>query len=488
VTGVTFLEFIEWLVDQLWGTPLIVLVLGSGFFFTIRSGFFQFTKFSYIISQTLGKMLKKTMAETKQIDGVKGTLKPFQTLAIAVGAVVGPGNIGGVASAIAIGGPGSVFWMWVAGIGGQIIKMVEVTLAVHYRSVHEDGTTYGGPTYYINKGIGKEMGWKKIGGALSVLFWLAFMVSYLFNIENYTVSEAIASTFEWNMLAVSFVYVACIYLIIWRDIKKIGEIAGLLVPFMCIFYIASALFIIFKDASAIPNTFKMIFHDAFSGTAAVGGFTGAAFSKVIQTGLARSVYSNEAGWGSSPMIHATATTDHPIKQGILGVFEVFVDTIVICSLTALMVVNSGGWSSGLDGANLTLTVFTHGVGFWGRIVLLVGLALFGLTTSIGLYMQFGTLLQYAAGNSAARQKMATLFNKCFYPIPGMLLLLYAYKNDLPPYKVWMFIDLSLGIPIFINLIALLILTPKFLALLRDYKARYMGAGKVDPDFKVFSDE
>ncbi|MDR3254499.1 MAG: amino acid carrier protein [Synergistaceae bacterium] len=483
-----FLSFIEWLVDQLWGTPLIVLVLGSGVFFTVMSGFFQFLSFPHVISQTFGRLFKKSVAEAEKASGVKGTLKPFQTLAIAVGAVVGPGNIGGVASAIAIGGPGAVFWMWIAGLTGQIIKMVEVTLAVHYRSVHEDGSTYGGPTYYIKKGIGRDMGWKKIGSALSVLFWLAFMVSYLFNIENYTVSEAIATTFNWNMLAVSAVYVACIYLIIWRDIKKIGEIAGLLVPFMCVFYIASSLFIILKDASAIPNTFKLIFQGAFTGTAAVGGFTGAVFARVIQTGLARSVYSNEAGWGSSPMIHATATTDHPIKQGVLGVFEVFMDTIVICSLTSLVVVNSGEWSSGLDGASLTLSVFTHGVGFWGRITLLVGLALFGLTTSIGLYMQFGTLLQYAAGDSPERQKMAALFNKCFYPLPGMLLLFYAYKFNLPPYKVWMFIDLSLGIPIFINLIAILLLTPKFLSLLKDYRARYMGIGKVDPNFKVFSDD
>jgi AGCS family alanine or glycine:cation symporter len=483
-----FLNLVEWLVNQLWGTPLIVLVLGAGLFFTVISGFFQFTNFPYVMSETLGKLLKKSKSESGSAPGVKGTLKPFQTLALAVGTVVGPGNIGGVASAIAIGGPGAVFWMWIAGLTGQIIKMVEVTLAVHYRSVHEDGSTYGGPTYYIEKGIGREMGWKKIGVILSSLFWLAFMVSYLFNIENYTVSEAIASTFNWNMLAVSAVYVACIYLIIWRDIKKIGEIAGMLVPFMCIFYIVSSLFIILKDFSAIPNTFKLIFQGAFSGTAAVGGFAGATFARVIQTGLARSVYSNEAGWGSSPMIHATATTNHPIKQGILGVFEVFVDTIVICSLTALIVVNSGGWSSGLDGANLTLTVFTHGIGFWGRIVLLVGLALFGLTTSIGLYMQFGTLLQYAAGSSLKRQKLAALFNKCFYPLPGMLLLLYAYKYDLPPYKVWMFIDLSLGIPIFINLIAIVLLTPKFLSLLKDYRARYMGIGKVDPNFKVFSDD
>lgn len=481
-----FFNFVEWLVGQLWGTPLIVLVLGAGAFFTAVSGFFQFSNFRHVISQTFSNIRKK--AADSQAPDTKGTLKPLQTLAIAVGAVVGPGNIGGVASAIAVGGPGAVFWMWIAGVTGQIIKMVEVTLAVHYRSVHKDGTTYGGPTYYINKGIGRDMGWKKIGAVLSVLFWMAFMVSYLFNIENYTVSEAIASTFGWNMLAVSAVYVACVYLIIWRDIKKIGEVAGLLVPFMCVFYIASALFIILKDASAIPNTIRLIFDGAFNGTAAVGGFAGAAFSNVIQTGLARSVYSNEAGWGSSPMIHATATTDHPIKQGILGVFEVFVDTMIICTLTALLVVNSGGWSSGLDGANLTLTVFTHGVGFWGRIVLLVGLALFGITTSIGLYMQFGTLLQYAAGDSPKRQKMAALFNKCFYPLPGMLLLFYAYKYDLPPYKVWMFIDLSLGIPIFINLIAILLLTPKFLSLLKDYRARYMGIGEIDPKFKVFSDE
>lgn len=480
----TFLEFIEFLVDQVWGTPLIALVLCSGFYFTIRSGFFQITNFKYVISETLGKMLRKTKTDV----AVKGTLKPFQTLALAVGAVVGPGNIGGVASAIAIGGPGAVFWMWIAGITGQIVKMVEVALAVHYRSVHDDGTTYGGPTYYINKGIGQEMGWEKIGKALSVLFWIAFMVSYFCNIENYTVSEAISSTFGWDMLAVSAVYVCCIYLLIWRDIKKIGEIASMIVPFMCVFYIGSTIFIILKDAAMIPTTFKLIFNGAFNGTAAIGGFAGATFARVIQTGLARSVYSNEAGWGSSAMIHATATTDHPIRQGVLGVFEVFIDTIVICSLTGLIVVNTGEWSSGLDGANLTLTVFTHSIGFWGRIVLLVGLALFGLTTSIGLYMQFETLLQYVAGSNRTWQKMATLFNKCFYPLPGMLLLLYAYKNDLPAYKVWMFIDLSLGIPIFINLIAMLILSPKFFALLKDYRARHMGIGKVDPNFKVFYED
>lgn len=479
-----FLGFIEWLTDQVWGTPLIVLVLGSGFYFTIRSGFFQITNFRYVISETLGKMMKRA----KNGETAKGTLKPFQTLALAVGAVVGPGNIGGVASAIALGGPGAVFWMWIAGVTGQLVKMVEVTLAVHYRSVHEDGTTYGGPTYYIGKGIGLEMGWEKTGKILSILFWVAFMVCYFCNIENYTVSEAISSTFGWNILTVSIIYVCCVYLIIWRDIKKIGEIAGIVVPFMCVFYIISAIFIIFKDAAMIPSTFRLIFNGAFNGTAAIGGFTGAAFARVIQTGLARSVYSNEAGWGSSAMIHATATTDHPISQGILGVFEVFVDTIIICSLTALIVINTGAWSSGLDGANLTLSVFTHSIGFWGRLVLLVGLALFGVTTSIGLYMQFEALLQYAAGTNRTWQKIASLFNKCFYPLPGMILLLYAYKNDLPPYKVWMFIDLSLGIPIFINLISILILSPKFFSLLKDYRARHMGIGKTDPNFKVFYED
>lgn len=480
----SFLEFVELLVDQVWGTPLIALVLGAGLYFTVRSGFFQISNFKYVLSETLGKMLRG--AKSESID--KGTLKPFQTLALAVGAVVGPGNIGGVASAIALGGPGAVFWLWVAGVSGQLVKMVEVTLAVHYRSVHEDGSTYGGPTYYITKGIGREMGWKKLGKTLSILFWFAFMVSYLCNIENYTVSEAISSTFGWNMLTVSAVYVCCVYLIIWRDIKKIGEIAGMVVPFMCVFYIASSIFILLKDAAMIPTTFRLIFEGAFSGTAAVGGFAGAAFARTIQTGLARSVYSNEAGWGSSAMIHATSTTDHPVRQGALGVFEVFVDTIVICSLTALIVINTGEWSSGLDGANLTLTVFTHSIGFWGRIVLLVGLALFGITTSIGLYMQFEALLQYAAGDNPAKQRFASLFNKCFYPLPGMLLLVYAYKNDLPPYKVWMFIDLSLGIPIFINLTAILILSPKFFQLLKDYRARYMGIGSIDPKFKVFYED
>lgn len=479
----SIMELVEWLVEQVWGTPLIVLVLGSGVYLTIRTGFFQFVSFGHVLRQTVGKLFSKD-----QIDGAHGTLKPFQTLALAVGAVVGPGNIGGVASAIAVGGPGAVFWMWIAGLTGMVIKMAEVTLAVHYRSLHADGTTSGGPTYYIERGIGHDMGLKTIGKVLAVLFWAAFMVSYFFNIENYTVTEAIASTFGWNMIPVSLVYVCCIYIMIWRGIKKVGELIGMIVPFMCLFYIGSALFIILRDASSLPNTFRLIFDGAFNGTAAVGGFAGAAISRVIQTGLARSVYSNEAGWGSSPMIHAAATTDHPVRQGVLSVFEVFVDTMIICTLTALLVIHTGEWSSGLDGANLTLTVFTHNIGNWGRIILIIGLWLFGLTTSIGLYMQFGTLLQYAAGSSEERRKKVMLFNKIVYPIPGMLLMFYAYKNDLPPYKVWMFIDLALGIPIFVNLISIIMLSGKFASLLRDYKARIMGKGAVDPSFKVFYED
>nr|WP_274703253.1 amino acid carrier protein [Acetomicrobium hydrogeniformans] len=464
------------------GTPLIILILGTGIFFTVISGFFQFRHFGYVMGNTIGRIFSKEKEE-----GL-GTLTPFQAVSVAIGSTVGVGNIGGVATAVAVGGPGAVFWMWMAGIFGQAIKMVEVSLALYYRTHIGEDLTYGGPTYYISRGIGKEKGWNTFARILCFLFLVGFFIGYIFNIQNYTVSEAIAGTFNVNILIVSFVFLLLLYANIWGGIKGLGKIASLIVPFMCLFYIGGGLIVIFRNVAMIPETIKLIFSSAFTGTAAIGGFTGAAFSKMIQVGMARAVYSNEAGWGSSPMIHATAKVNHPVKQGIMGIFEVFTDTLIICTITAFMIINSGTWSSGLDGATLTLSAFSTGFGQLGAALLVVGIFLFGLTTATGLFAQFETLFTYIVGPKTSHLKTILKANKIIYPLPGFLLVLYAYIYGLPTYKVWMFIDVSMGIPIFINLFAILLLAPKFLSLLRDYRARYMNAGEIDPDFKLFYEE
>ncbi|MDR9768971.1 amino acid carrier protein [Acetomicrobium sp.] len=367
-------------------------------------------------------------------------MTPYQAVSVAIGSTVGVGNIGGVATAVAVGGPGAVFWMWMAGIFGQAIKMVEVSLALYYRTHIGEDLTYGGPTYYISRGIGKEKGWNTFARILCFLFLVGFFIGYIFNIQNYTVSEAIAGTFNVNILLVSFVFLLLLYANIWGGIKGLGKIASLIVPFMCLFYIGGGLIVIFRNVAMIPETIKLIFSSAFTGTAAIGGFTGAAFSKMIQVGMARAVYSNEAGWGSSPMIHATAKVNHPVKQGIMGIFEVFTDTLIICTITAFMIINSGTWSSGLDGATLTLSAFSTGFGQLGAALLVVGIFLFGLTTATGLFAQFETLFTYIVGPKTSHLKTILKANKIIYPLPGFLLVLYAYIYGLPTYKVWMFIE------------------------------------------------
>lgn len=472
------LETIVW--DWMWGLPLIITILAIGTFLTLVTGLFQFRYFFYTMRESVRKIFKTEGDPGKK----EKRLSPFEAFSVALGATVGVGNIAGVASAIATGGPGAVFWMWVAGFLGQIIKMAEVSLAVHYRSHEKDGTTYGGPTYYIKNGIGFKRDNIFLYKTLNFLFLGGFIVSFLLTMQNYTVSEAIAGTFEVDPVTVSVIYTILTYLLISGGLKGLGRIAVKLVPFMCIFFLLGAIFIIFKHISALPAAFRLIFEGAFSGTAVVGGFAGAAFARAVKVGMSRAVYSNEAGWGTSPMIHASAKTDHPIRQGLLGIFEVFIDTIVVCTFVALLIIITGKWSSGLAGATLTLSAFETGMGDIGRIILTAGIFLFGLTTSSGFYAQIEVLVRYLIGDSKYKAKILTAY-KCLYPVPPFLLVLLAVKYNMPTTHVWLFADMATAIPIFINVLALAILFPDFLKLLKDYKARHMGIGTIDPDFKVF---
>lgn len=476
----TLLETIVW--EYLWGMPLVLIILFVGAFFTIRTGFFQFRFTKHIFKSSFNKLFSKSDDEDD------GTISALEALSIAAGATVGVGNIGGVATAIAVGGPGAVFLLIVAGILGQVIKMAEVSLSVYFRNTLESGETYGGPTYYISKGLGKERGWNVIPKILAFIFIFGFGVGFFLTMQNYTVSEAVATTFNINMITISIIYTVLLYIMISGGLPSLGKIASKLVPFMIVFYLGSGLFVIFKNITEIPNAIGLILDGAFTGTAAVGGFAGAAFTQVIKIGMSRAVYSNEAGWGSSPMIHASAKTDHPIRQGIIGIFEVFLDTIVVCTITSFVIILTGEWSSGLSGADLTLSAFETGVGSFGRIILATGVLLFGITTSSGLYAQIEVLVRYLLGKNNKNNKKILKIYKWSYPIPGLLLVIIAVTNGMPSTTVWLFADMATALPIFANLISLLLLSGTFMKLLKDYKARYLEIGSVDPNFKVFYED
>lgn len=475
------MELLENIVlNWMWGLPLIIVMLATGLVLTVASGFFQFRYFGHAMRKTMEKLFRPPRDELPVPGSKDRSLSPFEALSVAVGSTVGVGNIAAVASAIALGGPGAVFWMWIAGFLGQIIKMAEVSLAVHYRSSDPDGITYGGPTYYIKKGIGEKRKLTGLYKTLNALFLGGFVLSFLLTMQNYTVSEAIAGAFEdvngamkLDIVDVSIIYTILTYGMIIGGLKWLSRIAVKLVPFMCVFFLLGGLFIIFKNIGQLPHALGLIFSGAFSGTAAVGGFAGAGIAHAIKIGMARAVYSNEAGWGTSPMIHASAKTDHPVRQGLMGVFEVFIDTIVVCTITALVVIITGEWTSGKAGATLTLSAFRSELGEIGRYILVAGIFLFGITTSSGFYAQIEVLVRYMVGQS--RKKNIILWTyKVLYPIPAMLLVIFATKLNMDTKYVWLFADMGTAIPIFINIVALAFLLPDFRALLLDYKKRHMN--------------
>ncbi|MEG2678845.1 MAG: amino acid carrier protein [Oscillospiraceae bacterium] len=464
--------------DFLWGVPLIVLIVGTGLILTILTKGYQF--------RHLGLIIKSAFTKDKNA-GEEGVIPPLEAVSIAIGAAVGVGNVGGVATAIAVGGPGALFWIWVAALLGMIIKMAEVTLAVYYRETDENGEPYGGPTYYMQNGLGKDLGFKgwKI---VAILFGLGFSITAFITLGNYNTSDALATTFNIPILIPSALYAVTVLILTIGGIKKLGKIAKFMVPFMCIFYVGCGLIIIATNITNLPATLQLVFSSAFTGHAAVGGFTGVAFAAMIRTGFARSVYSNEAGWGTSPMIHASARTSHPVRQGMLGAFETFTDTIIVCSITALVIIITGEWSSGVSGAGLTLNAFQTVMGQGGRVLLTVCIFFLGVTTASGWYSYFEVLLRHAFGKDSKIKATVLKFYRLLYPLPGFLMVLYIVIAQKPGKEVWLFADLATGIPTFINVAVVLILMPKFLALLKDYKARYLGIGVVDPEFSVFYED
>lgn len=369
----------------IWGVPAMICIIGVGLYLTIRTHFLQIRKFPYAIKTTIGRMFRKK-------DASDGSLTPFQAVCTALAATVGTGNISGVAGAIAIGGPGAVFWMWISAILGMCTKFAEVTLAVRFRETNAQGDLVGGPMYYIKNGLKKHWHW------LAYLF-SAFGVLTVFGTGNATQVNTITTAIDSALtnfhlisdqsvgslnLVIGIVITILVGLILLGGIKRIGSVTEKLVPFMALFYILLALGVVIMNYRNIPHVFYSIVYGAFCPRAVTGGVVGSFFLS-MKKGVSRGIFSNEAGLGTGSIAHACADTRKPVKQGLFGIFEVFADTIVICTLTALVILCSGtpvtyGQAAG---AELTISGFTSVYGSWISVFTAVAMCCFAFSTIIG---------------------------------------------------------------------------------------------------------
>ena len=432
-----------------WGPLIIILIIGTGTYLSIMTGFFSITKIGYILKNTLLKMFAKD-------DKGEGEVTAFQAVATALAATVGTGNIAGVATAIALGGPGAVFWMWLAAIMGMTTKFAEVVLAVNYREKTEDGRFVGGPMYYITNGLGKNWKW------LAVIF-ATFGTLASFGIGCMVQSNSVAlsaeSTFGIPVLVTGIALAILTAVVIVGGIKRIGAFTEKLVPFMAALYIIGGLWLIIANAGKLPHAFSLIFGNAFTGTAAVGGFAGTVMMQAIRFGVARGIFTNEAGLGSAPIAHAAATTDHPVRQGLWGVFEVFMDTIIICSITALAILVTGVWESGESGAVLSAMAFDVGLPGIGRYIVSVGLILFAYSTILGWEYYGERCLEYLAGTKPI---MA-------YRLIWVVAVVVGAIGGLG--FMWDLADTLNGLMAFPNLIGVLMLSPVVFRLTKEFFAK-----------------
>ena len=380
----------------IWGVPAMICIIGVGLYLSIRTRFLQIRKFPYAIKTTIGRVFRKREASD-------GAMTPFQAVCTALAATVGTGNIAGVAGAIAIGGPGAVFWMWISAALGMCTKFSEVTLAVHFRETNARGELIGGPMYYIKNGLGKNWRW------LAALFSL-FGVLTVFGTGNATqvntITTAINSALlnyhlinedavSTSNLIIGIIIAILVATVLLGGVKRIGRVTEKLVPFMALIYIVLSLGVILLNLNRVPSVFASIVEGAFSPASVTGGVVGSFFLS-MKKGVSRGIFSNEAGLGTGSIAHACADTKKPVKQGFFGIFEVFTDTIVICTLTALVILCSGtpvGYGEAA-GAELTISGFTSTYGNWVSIFTAIALCCFAFSTIIGWGLYGARCIEY----------------------------------------------------------------------------------------------
>ena len=383
----TLIDFFKKTSDFVWGVPLQVLLVGTGIFLTIALRGLQF--------RGLMHSLYLALIKRKEKDATEGDISHFQALMTALAATVGTGNIAGVATAIAAGGPGALFWMWVTGLFGMATKYSEAVLAVKYREVDEFGTMSGGPMYYISKGLG----WKWLGVLFAIFASIAaFGIGNM--VQSNSVAAAVETTFQIKPWFTGLILALATAAVILGGIKNIGRVTGVLVPVMIVFYMGAAIVILIINYKLIPETFGLVFKYAFTPHAAIGGGLGTLMRVTVRMGVARGVFSNESGLGSAPIAAAAAQTSNPVSQALVSMTQTFIDTIVVCTLTGFVIISSGLWNAGYDGAELTTTAFNSSLpGNIGGIIVSVGLILFAYSTLLGWSYYGEKSLEYLFGEN-----------------------------------------------------------------------------------------
>ncbi len=443
-----FYAIVEQLNAVVWGPLTIALLVGTGLYLTLRLKFIQIFKLWLSI---------RIFSGADKRESARGELSHFKALSVALSATIGNGNIAGVATAIALGGPGAVFWMWVTAVVGMATKYASATLALIYREYSPRSGYSGGPMYYIERGLGPR--WKPMAQFFAFCTILA-----AFGTGNMVESNSVADSMEFTFrdlfayeatpeniilvkLAVGVVYAGLVWAVIVGGIRRIGQIASKVVPFMFIFYVLSALAVIAMHLDAVPRAFALIFHGAFNPVAATGGFAGAGVMAAIQFGVARGVFSNEAGLGTAPIAHASAQTDEPVREGLVAMSGPFIDTLIVCTMTALVILTTGAWESGKTGSELTTYAFNLAVPDLGKAAVTLTLLFFSFSSVIGWSYYGDRSVGYLFGEHAIKRF------RHFYA------LLLPFGAIMHLELVWALCDIANALMAIPNLIAILLLSP-----------------------------
>lgn len=436
---------VKWLSGIVWGVPMLVLLLGVGIFLTIGLRFRTLRN----LPLALWMLWRGRAAEGK------GEITPFNALMTALAATIGTGNIAGVATAIFIGGPGAVFWMWMTALVGMATKFAEAVLAVRYREVDERGVYVGGPMYYIKNGLGPRWAWL---GACFALFagFAGFGIGN--TVQANSVADALEAAFGVPFWTTGVMLAILVGSVLFGGVHRIAAFAGTLVPVMAITYVGAGLVVILLNIHAVPDAFRLIFAHAFSPIAATGGFAGAAVWAAIRFGVARGIFSNEAGLGSAPIAHAAAECKGPASQGLVAMLGTFIDTIIVCTFTALVILTTGAWTSGKTGAELTSLAFETALPGVGSEIIAIALAVFAFTTLIGWSYYCERSWQYLLGVKAI---IPFRIVWSLAPIAGATVKLSF---------VWLLADTLNALMAIPNLIALALLSPVVFAIAREFFA------------------
>ncbi|NOQ93512.1 MAG: amino acid carrier protein [Methylophaga sp.] len=438
-------DLIKQLNDIVWGPVMLVLILGTGLVLMIGIKGMPIIKLGYGF-----KMLWRGR-DSKSKD--EGDISPFNALMTSLAATIGTGNIAGVATAIFLGGPGALFWMWMTALVGMATKYAEAVLAVHFRETDANGNKVGGPMYYIKNGLSSRFAW--LGTSFAIFGALAgFGIGN--TIQANSVADVLSSNLDVSPLVTGLVMAALVALVLLGGIKRIATVAGKLVPIMAISYVLAGLVILAMNASLLPAAFDLIFTHAFTPIAATGGFAGAAVWAAIRFGVARGVFSNEAGLGSAPIAHAAAKTNSPVQQGTIAMMGTFIDTIIVCSITGLVIIVSGAWTSGETGASLSSLAFESVLPGFGGIIVSFGLCIFAFTTILGWSIYGEKCVEFLFGV------------RSIMPFRVLWIIAVPLGATANLEFIWLVADTLNALMALPNLIALLLLSPVVFKLTKEY--------------------